>query len=182
MSNSRPERERGPKRKEKKAKRAQEYYEKHGKEWKDKEQLKQEAAELPLPGMHGSAASSTHSMILDKERLEPRPNALERELAIAEALVKEIPLEMSRWVRKNELGEPRCFICNKVATEGHLKSCEHLKRIEEDAIGTLMGGTAQSTRRFNSDMCTGVLAKKRLYESWGDALENSPLAAKKDPH
>ena len=174
ISSSRPERERGPKRKAKKTRRAQEHYEKLGKVWKDKEQLKQEAAELALPGMHGSVASSTYTAMLEDKHLEPLPNALERELAIANALVKEIPLEMSKWVRKNEIGEPRCFLCNKSATEGHLKSCEHLKRIEEDAIGTLMCGNAESARRFNGDLCTGVPTVKKMREFWGDALENLP--------
>ena len=55
----------------------------------------------------------------------------------------------------------------------------HLKRIEEDAIGTLMGGQAQSTRRFRGDMCRGVLIKKRMYEFWGDALEHLLFVANK---
>ena len=70
------------------------------------------------------------------------------------------------------------MICQKWATEGHLTSSEHVKRIEEDAIGTLIGGKACSTRRFNGDMCTGVLTKKKMYDFWGDALENMPKRAK----
>ena len=46
---------------------------------------------------------------------------------------------MTKWIHM-ENGEPRCMICQKWATEGHLTSSEHVKRIEEDAIGTLMGG------------------------------------------
>ena len=71
-------------------------------------------------------------------------------------------------------GEPRCFICNKCATEVHLKSSEHVKRIEEDAIGTIIAGKALSTRRFNGDMCTGVPAKRKMYNVGGDALETMP--------
>ena len=51
--------------------------------------------------------------------------------------------------------------------------------MEEDAIGTLIGGKACSTRRFNGDMCTGVPTKKKMYQFWGDALENLPQAAMK---
>ena len=69
-------------------------------------------------------------------------------------------------------GEPRCIICDKQATEGHVVSSEHVKRIEEDAIGELMGGKAKTTRRFNGDLCTGVPTKKLMYDFWGDALEN----------
>ena len=75
-------------------------------------------------------------------------------------------------------GQPRCVICQKWATEGHLTSSAHVKRIEEDAIGTLMGGAAQTPRRFNGDLCTGVLTKKLMYNFWGDALTNLPKAAK----
>ena len=52
-----------------------------------------------------------------------------------------------------------------------------MKRIEEDAIGTLIGGKACSARRFNGDMCTGVPTKKKIHDFWGDALENLPRAA-----
>ena len=41
-----------------------------------------------------------------------------------------------------------------------------------------MAGNAQSTRRFNGDMCTGIPAKARIKGFWGDALENLPKAAK----
>ena len=52
-----------------------------------------------------------------------------------------------------------------------------MKRMEQDAIGTFMAGKAQSTRRFNGDMCTGVPTKKKMYDFWGDALENMPKVA-----
>ena len=160
MSNSRPERERGPKRKEKKLKRAQKYHEEQGLAWKDKEQLKQNAAELAFPGLKGSVAPSMHDHILEQKKNEPTPAGDEKLKAIEDALVKEIPVEMCKWVQMVN-GEPRCLICDKVATEGHLQSSEHLKRIEEDAIGTLMGGKALTPRRFNGDKCTGVATKKR---------------------
>lgn len=83
---------------------------------------------------------------------------------------------MKRWIHEVE-GVPRCIICKKTATAEHLMSIDHIKKIEEDAIGTLMGGSAGSTRRFNGDMCTGVPTKKKLQMFWGDALENLPQAA-----
>ena len=112
--------------------------------------------------------------------MEELPGRVEKLLAIEDALVKEIPVEMNHWVQMVN-GEPRCFVCNKVATQGHLISSEHMKRMEEDAIGTFMAGKAQSTRRFNGDMCTGVPTKKKMYEFWGEALENL-LSATKEKH
>ena len=176
-SQSRPESERGPKRKERRLRRAQKYYEEQGLQWKEKEQLKQQAAELALPGVKGSVASSMHDDILEQKHLEPVPEGDEKRKAIEDALVKEIPVEMNKWVQMVN-GEPRCLVCKKVATAGHLASSEHLKKIEEDALGSYMAGNASSTRRFNGDMCTGVPTKKMLYEFWGDALENLPRAAK----
>ena len=84
---------------------------------------------------------------------------------------------MCLWVQMVN-DEPRCLVCNNVATEEHLKSSEHVKRIEGDAIGTLMGVKALSTRCLNGDMCTGVLTKKKMYDFWGDALENLPQVAR----
>ena len=60
----------------------------------------------------------------------------------------------------------------KCATEGHVKSIEHVKRIEEDALGTTIAGHAQTTRRYNGDLCVGVLTKTLIYQFWGDAVEN----------
>ena len=90
---------------------------------------------------------------------------------IEDALVKGIPVEMCRWVTIVN-GEPYCHICKKCATEGHLKSIEHVKRIEEDALGTYIAGEAQTTRRFNGDLCKGVPTKTMIYEFWGNAVEN----------
>ena len=50
--------------------------------------------------------------------------------------------------------------------------------MEEDAIGTLIGGKAKTTRRFSGQMCEGVLTKTRIYHYWGDALENLVQAAR----
>ena len=53
-----------------------------------------------------------------------------------------------------------------------MKSIEHVKRIEEDALGTTIAGEAQTTRRFNGDLCTGVPTKTLIYQFWGNAVEN----------
>ena len=90
---------------------------------------------------------------------------------IEDALVKDIPVEMCRWI-KIVNGEPYCQICKKSATEGHVKSIEHVKRIEEDALGTTIAGHAQTTRRYNGDLCVGVLTKTLIYRFWGNAVEN----------
>ena len=57
-----------------------------------------------------------------------------------------------------------------------------MKRIEDDATGTLMGGRALTTRRFNGDQCTGVATKKKMYDFWGNALEILPKAAMEIHH
>ena len=59
-----------------------------------------------------------------------------------------------------------------------MRSSEHIKRIEEDAIGNYMGGRALTTRRFCGDQCTGVPTRKKMFDFWGDALQNLPKAAK----
>ena len=87
----------------------------------------------------------------------------DREQITEDALVKEIPVEMCAMVND----EP----------QGHLQSSEHVKRIEEEAIGTFMGGKAK-TPRFNGDKCTSCPTKKKMQDFWGDALEILPKAAK----
>ena len=134
MSNSRPEKERGPNRKQRKMKRAQEHYNKMGLEWKEPEQLRLDAAALALPGVADLAlASSMHNHILEQKQNEPKPEGDEKIKAIEDALVKEIPEDMHRWVQKKD-GNPFCFLCKKVATEGHLRSNEHMRRMEEDVL------------------------------------------------
>ena len=178
-SQSRPECQRGPTRKERKRKRAQDHRAAQGGVWIPQAELEQQVAEAALPGssMRGSIAVSSHSQMLEEKQQEPLPEGEEKKHLVEEALVKDIPVEMSRWVQMVD-GEPRCLVCKKVATEGHLNSGEHLKRIEEDAIGTLMAGVATTTRRFNGDMCTGVPTKKKMYDFWGNSLENMVKVAK----
>ena len=96
------------------------------------------------------------------------------------SLVKEILGDISQGVQMIG-GEARCLICNKKLTVDHLQSFEHVKRIEEYAIGKLMGPLghgAFTTRGFNGDLCRGVPTKKSIKEFWGDALTFLPRAAR----
>ena len=88
-------------------------------------------------------------------------------------------MDMARWVQIVD-GESRCLICGKVATKGHLQSSEHVKRIEEDAIGTYMGGNALTTRRFNGDKCVGVPTKKNALRLLGRCLGEFNYSRKGD--
>ena len=175
-SRSRSERDRGPSRRAKKLGRAEEHYKVMRKEWKDKRELKQERAQAALPGIVGSVAVSVYDKMMELKIKEDNLAGDEKRKAVEDALVKEIPLEMAKWVH-NVDGEPRCLICGKAATVGHLESSEHVKRIEEDALGTIMCGDALTTRRFNGDKCVGVATKRLLYNFWGNALENLPRVA-----
>ena len=159
-SKSRAEKDRGPKRKASKLAKAKEHYAKLGKPWVDDPQKHRQLAADLATGMKGSIASGTHTEAIEEKReKEAQPTPIE------DALIKDIPPDMTKWIHMVN-GEPRCMICQKWATEGHLTSSAHVKRIEEDAIGTLMGGVAQTTLRFNGDMCTGVLTKKLMFEFW----------------
>ena len=104
------------------------------------------------------------------------PVGKQKVLAFHAAFLKEIAGGMQKWVQMVKK-EPRCILCGKAATRGHLLSSEHMKRMVEDAIGTYMAGNASSTRRFNGDMCTGVLTKKKMYDYWGEGLENLVISA-----
>ena len=99
-----------------------------GKEWKEKSQMKQERAEAALPGIVGSVAVCVYDKMMELKKTEENLAGDEKRKAIEDALVKEIPLEMAKWVQ-NVDGEPRCLICGKAATVGHLESSEHVKRI-----------------------------------------------------
>ena len=75
---------------------------------------------------------------------EGTPEGHDKINAIEDALVKEIPRDMSRWVHMVACELP-CCICEKSATEAHLRSSVYLKRITEDAIGMLSVGQAKTT-------------------------------------
>ena len=64
--------------------------------FEDKEELKVQQAEVALPGLKDSAAASAHDMIMEQKQNEPVPDDNEREQIIADALVKEIPVDMGR--------------------------------------------------------------------------------------
>ena len=171
-SKARNEEGRGPARKDKRIARAKAHKtEVLGIEWKDKEAMRVENAEKALPGCKGTIAVAIQSSLLDQAKEEKAPDDDEKRQIIEEALIKEIPVNQKRWIQMID-GEPRCIICDKQATEGHVVSSEHVKRIEEDCIGDLNGGKSKTTRRFNGDLCTGVPTKKKMYDFWGDALEN----------
>jgi hypothetical protein len=179
-SNSRAEKQRGPKRKAKKLERAKAHAAKKGLEWKTKEALDKASAELALPGWKGTTAIAQHQNLFEKKINESAPSGEARQEMIEEAFAKEVPYDMQKWVKLKD-GQAYCEICKKFATASHLESTDHIKRMEEDAIGTLMGGNAESTRRFDGDKCTGILTKKLMYTYWGDALEHL-LQAAKDIH
>ena len=157
---SRQESDRGPQRRAAKLKRAQKHYESLGKEWVD---LRKRNAETAT-NLQGSDASTVHSQIVQNAKAQELPEGSERNMLVEDALCKQIPTDMSKWVKMDEQGVPRCLICKKVATEGHLLSMDHVRRMEEHAIGDLMGGEALTTRRFNSELCTGVLTKRLMYQ------------------
>ena len=178
LSKSRSEKGRGPNRELKRLERSKKHKESLGLQWKEPEERKVENAEKMLPGFKGTAAVGMQDFFLRQKSKEEAPNWDDdsKRKVIEKDLVKEIPVDMCRWVQMVE-GEPRCLLCQKQATEGHLVSSEHVRRIEEDAIGTLMGGKADTTRRFNGDLCKGVPTKKLIKDFWGDALENLPRVA-----
>ena len=135
-SKARAEKDRGPKRKAKMIAKSKKHYAKLGKPWVDDPQKHRQLAAELATGMKGSVASGSHTQAIEAKReIEAQPTSIEDAL-ITES---EIPLDMTKWIRMVD-GHPRCMICNKWVTEWHLTSSEHVKRIEEDAIGTLMGG------------------------------------------
>ena len=93
-SRSRAEKHRGPTRKARRLARAEEHHKLMGKEWKDKGRLKQERAELALPGIVGSVAVSVYDKMMELKIKEENLAGDEKRKAIEDALVKENPLEM----------------------------------------------------------------------------------------
>ena len=121
-SKTRSEKDRGPKRKAAKLAKAKEHYAKLGKPWVDDPQKHRQLAAELATGMKGSVASGTHTKAIEEKReKETQPTPIE------DALIKEIPPDMTKWIHMVN-GEPRCMICQKCATEGHLKSSEHVKK------------------------------------------------------
>ena len=144
---------------------------------KDKMQLKLEAVESALLGMIGSVAASVCEKMMEWKLTEKARAGDEKCKSIENSFVEEILVRMAKWVRSVD-GEPCCLICGKAVTQGHFELSEHLKRIGEDAIGTCMSGNALTTRRLNGEECEGVSIKRKLYDFWGDRLENLIKAAR----
>ena len=132
-SKSRPEHQRGPKRQERKRERAKQHYERLGLEFKSKEQLRLEQAERAT-GRAGCYALEMHSALLESAANEPCPDGEEKEQQIINDLLKEIPVDMHRWIQMVH-HEPRCVICDKVAAQGHIESIEHLKKMRKMPSG-----------------------------------------------
>ena len=174
INKSRPESQRGPKRNQRKMDRAQQHYETHGKPWIDKAQRQEHTAEVAT-GLKGSIATATHKHIVASAK---KQELHDNDDKVKEALIKEIPEDMERWVKMKD-EKPYCYLCKKEATESHMKSGAHIKRVEEDCLGTVICGHADTARRFNGDMCRGAPTKKMIREFWGDAIENLPLATQK---
>ena len=97
MSLSRPERERGPKRRAKKLARAEQHKAERGLEWKDPEQQRQAAAEMAT-GVKGTLARGIHDNKLREKKEEPLPDVEEKQEIIEYQLCKEIPVDMKKWV------------------------------------------------------------------------------------
>ena len=132
---------------------------------KDKMQLKLEAVESALLGMIGSVAVSACEKMMERKVTKKARAGDEKCKSIEDSLVKEILVQMAKWVRSVD-GEPRCLICGKAVTKGHFESSEHLKWIEEDAIGTFMSGNALTTRRFNVGKSNGHSLAKGCFLEW----------------
>ena len=102
---SRPDRQKGPKRKARNIRRAQEHYASQGKEWKDQSKVHQESCEVAT-GLKGSDAESMHAQIMEQKKNEAVPEGDEKQDTIEDALAKkDTPVEMSRWVKMVN-GEP----------------------------------------------------------------------------
>ena len=76
---------------------------------------------------------------------EEKQEKMEEEFVDKNPLLEQISQDQDRWV--SMVGDtPVCKLCNKKGW-GHLTSGQHLLRIEDDAIASLMAGPAESTRR-----------------------------------
>ena len=65
---SRPDRQKGPKRKARNIRRAQEHYASQGKEWKYQSKVHQESCEVAT-GLKGSDAESMHAQIMEQKKM-----------------------------------------------------------------------------------------------------------------
>lgn len=108
---------------------------------------------------------------------EEKQEKMEEEFVDKNPLLEQIPQDQDRWVSMVD-DTPFCKLCNKKGW-GHLTSGQHLLRIEDDAIASLMAGPAESTRRFatNHKGFLGAATKKSIMSFWGSALMSLPAEA-----
>ena len=158
-SRSRVESDRGPKRGQRNLERARKDKVAKGESWVARDMLRRQAAEAAT-GLHGSVAEEVQEQKMHEKKAEALPQPEEKQKLIEDALMDAMEVDLQRWVKEKN-GHPFCFICEKRATASHITSSEHLKKVEEDALGTLLFGKAKSTRRFDGDMCKGIPTKKK---------------------
>ena len=84
---------------------------------------------------------------IQRESLSRVPKATRAQLREFHGGYAERPETHGRFLIWND-NDIFCTICNKKGY-GHLQGGEHLKKIEEDALGTLLAGNAKSARRFS---------------------------------
>ena len=121
-------------------------------------------------------AALVHEVPLRAQAAHPKRS---RDEETADALARPPPPVRSDTLLRLADGMFRCTLCDKVATEGHMASAGHRDRAEEDAIGTLVAGRAQSVRRFagSGQGMDGIPTKAALLSFWGDALPDLPRTA-----
>ena len=187
-SNSKPENKRGPARRDKKARRAQLHNKKIGKEERNDPGYRHSQASTALAhagsfACQGAAASRMYTVGVaqkDAEYLEQGRDGGSAVLVekVKDSLAKEIPISHQKYVAVID-GEPYCRVCQKVATESHLRSPAHCAKMEEEAISNTLGGNASSVRRFDPDLCRGCPTRKLIFGYWGDGIQCLPQEAQK---
>ena len=177
-SRSKPESKRNIARQERRRLRSQKHYEEKGWTWYDDPKARKEAqAQRAFPRMPGSAASEHFQQLIEQKQGEPVPADEEKEDMIEDCMAYENE-KTHNCIRVID-GVAKCTLCNKQATQGHLTSTEHPKRMNEQSLGTMMVGKAQTTRRFWAEKCTGCPTVSSIQEFWGDALTHLPMVARR---
>ena len=111
--------------------------------------------------------------------MDPMPR-LQHALARLHIPVEEVPSDYGRRFIQPEVvnGEVQdtCVLCGKTATHAHLLSDGHRRRLDDQALGDLLAGQAQSTRNL-----TGGVVNRGMYQLptqtaalafWGEGLTN----------
>ena len=125
-------------------------------------------------GLDAEVATAAHGAVLAAARAAPCPPIASR---VRRSLDYSVPDDMARWVQPDADGQLFCRICKKRATQEHLRSPTHAKRIEEDAILNAYTGRAGTTRRFAGKLCTGRPTQQKIMQFWGDAVPHLPWVA-----